>query len=281
MTTPDEKKTAVSSVLVAVVLVIIIVVGALSLILLQQMGNSTRTSSTSANSLTISQSTSSSLPIVQISSSSNSTFTSSVLSPSSSYSASGRILLSFAYPGTLVSSPDLSSMNYSVTLNALGNVPSNLSLSASGPSELVTSISPASVSFSSGAPAATLKISSPADAEPGTYQITIAAIGSGQIFSQNETVQVVKYLVVTIAATFVPQNLTVSDGSSVTWIRLNGVLSQYDNGAHDVDFSSGTSAVSPTLNQYDSWSYTFSHPGNYSYFCKYHPFMKGSIMVVL
>jgi plastocyanin len=66
----------------------------------------------------------------------------------------------------------------------------------------------------------------------------------------------------------------------VTWIRLNGNLSQYDNGDHDVDFSSGISTVSPTLAQFESWNYTFGLTGNYSYYCKYHPFMTGEIRVV-
>jgi plastocyanin len=80
--------------------------------------------------------------------------------------------------------------------------------------------------------------------------------------------------------TFVPQNLIVEQGDLVTWLRLNGVISQYDDGDHDLDFSSGMSLVSPTLSQYDSWSYDFSLLGNYNYYCKYHPFLAGEISAV-
>ena len=92
--------------------------------------------------------------------------------------------------------------------------------------------------------------------------------------------EVIKYLVVTIGTSFVPANLTVSAGANVTWVRLNGPLSQYDDGSHDIDFLSGSSVVSPTLAQYQSWSYTFPQAGEYNYFCKFHPFMKGEIVVV-
>ena len=109
----------------------------------------------------------------------------------------------------------------------------------------------------------------------------MVATGGGATYSQNESIQVLKYLVVTIGATFVPKNLTVTQGGTVTWLRLNGVISQYDNGDHNVVFSSsGLSAVSPTLDQYATWSYQFGAVGNYSYYCKYHPQMTGEISVV-
>lgn len=88
----------------------------------------------------------------------------------------------------------------------------------------------------------------------------------------------VKYLVVTVGATFVPGNLTIPAGSTVYWMRLNGVLSQYDNGDHNVVFKN-ISASSPTLTQYQSWSYVFNAAGNYPYYCAFHPFMTGEVVV--
>lgn len=193
----------------------------------------------------------------------------------------GRLVFSFAYPGTLVASPDLSSMNYSFAIVALGSVPSNLSLSASASDALSVSVFPKTVNMNgSEEPSVSLQIVASPITSPGDYQLAISASGGGQTYRENETVEILKYLIVTIGTTFVPQNLTVTTGSTVTWLRLNGALSQYDNGAHDVDFSSGTSAVSPTLLQYASWSYTFNETGTYNYYCKYHPFMTGEINVV-
>ena len=99
-------------------------------------------------------------------------------------------------------------------------------------------------------------------------------------YSVDVTVQVLKYLVVTIGTAFIPRNLTVVQGGSVTWLRLNGNLSQFDDGSHDVDFSSGVATVSPTLAQFQSWSYQFNETGNYSDYCRYHPFMTGKIDVI-
>ena len=156
-----------------------------------------------------------------------------------------------------------SSINYSVNLDALGNVPNNLTLSVSRTHGLTTQFSPDNVIMSETQPQSTLSISSSSNVAPGNYQLSLEATGGGSAFTQNETIQVVRYLVVTIAATFVPDNLTVIQGATVTWLRLNGAISQYDNGEHDVDFSSGVSIVSPTLDQYQSWAYTFTQPGNY------------------
>ena len=44
-------------------------------------------------------------------------------------------------------------------------------------------------------------------------------------------------------------------------------------------FSSGSTAHSADLAQYDSYSYTFTSAGAYAYFCAYHPGMKGTVTV--
>ena len=58
------------------------------------------------------------------------------------------------------------------------------------------------------------------------------------------------------------------------------MLSEHDNGAQDVVFStSDLSVVSPTLDQYQSWSYTFNQTGTFSYTFKLHPQKTGEITV--
>lgn len=68
---------------------------------------------------------------------------------------------------------------------------------------------------------------------------------------------------------FNPANTTVLAGSTVTWTNN-------DTSPHNV---LGGPLHSPTLSRGESWSYTFSAPGTYSYICSIHPEMRGSVIV--
>jgi plastocyanin len=73
---------------------------------------------------------------------------------------------------------------------------------------------------------------------------------------------------------FSPSTLTVHVGDKVTWTNM-------DDAPHTVTSSSGpTKLDSPTLNKGDTWSYTFTQAGDYSYYCAVHPNMKGAIKVL-
>jgi plastocyanin len=103
---------------------------------------------------------------------------------------------------------------------------------------------------------------------PGSYNLQATAVGGGGSFNLAFTIQVVQY-VVAIEPAFTPANLTVTQGSTVTWVRLNGVLGEHsDNGSQNVVFNSGV-AQSPQLAQYDSYSYTFTQTGNFPYHSTY------------
>ncbi|MFI1393375.1 plastocyanin/azurin family copper-binding protein [Streptomyces sp. NPDC020681] len=68
--------------------------------------------------------------------------------------------------------------------------------------------------------------------------------------------------------------LTVKVGQTVTWINK-------DSAPHTVTTTSGPAKFdSGTLQQGDSWSYTFTEAGTYEYYCAVHPDMKASITVV-
>ncbi|MFA6322218.1 MAG: cupredoxin family copper-binding protein [Candidatus Buchananbacteria bacterium] len=69
--------------------------------------------------------------------------------------------------------------------------------------------------------------------------------------------------------TFTPQTLTVKAGSTVKWINNDTV-------PHII---SGKNFKSETLNQGDSFSYTFTQAGDFSYLCGIHTYMKGKIIV--
>lgn len=71
--------------------------------------------------------------------------------------------------------------------------------------------------------------------------------------------------------TFSPQKLTVKAGTTVTW--TNG-----DDIPHTVTATAKQFRSKP-LDSEDKYSFTFSTPGSYAYFCSLHPQMTGTIVV--
>ncbi len=70
---------------------------------------------------------------------------------------------------------------------------------------------------------------------------------------------------------FQPATLTVKPGTKVTWINRDDV----PHTANDTDkrFKSGT------MDTDDKFSFTFTAPGTYNYFCALHPKMTGQVIV--
>ena len=71
--------------------------------------------------------------------------------------------------------------------------------------------------------------------------------------------------------TFSPDALTVPVGSTVTWINQDDI-------PHTVT-SVDKVFASPALDTGDRFSFKFTTPGTYSYFCSLHPKMVGKIIV--
>jgi plastocyanin len=71
--------------------------------------------------------------------------------------------------------------------------------------------------------------------------------------------------------TFNPQRLTVTAGSTVTWTNKDDI-------PHAIA-SSGALFGSKALDTDDDYSFTFTIPGTYQYFCSLHPHMTGTIVV--
>jgi len=70
---------------------------------------------------------------------------------------------------------------------------------------------------------------------------------------------------------FLPQRLAVKAGTTVTWINA-------DDSPHTV--ASNTKLFkSKALDTDDRFSFTFTTPGVYEYFCSVHPHMTGTIVV--
>jgi len=72
-------------------------------------------------------------------------------------------------------------------------------------------------------------------------------------------------------ATFGPATLTIHAGATVTCVN-------HDSDLHTVTSTQGLFA-SPGLDSGDNFSYRFTAPGTYAYFCALHPHMKGTIIV--
>ena len=70
---------------------------------------------------------------------------------------------------------------------------------------------------------------------------------------------------------FVPQRISVKAGTTVTWINE-------DDAPHTVA-SSNKLFKSNALDTGDKFSFTFTTPGTYAYFCSVHPHMTGTVVV--
>jgi plastocyanin len=72
--------------------------------------------------------------------------------------------------------------------------------------------------------------------------------------------------------TFGPKAITVTPGTTVTWINQDDI-------PHTVVASDGKSFRSKVLDTGDRFSFTFARPGSFGYFCSIHPHMTGTVLV--
>jgi plastocyanin len=72
--------------------------------------------------------------------------------------------------------------------------------------------------------------------------------------------------------TFGPQTLTVKAGTAVTWTNKDDI-------PHGIASANNGFVKSRALDTDDSYSFTFTTPGTYQYFCYIHPHMTGTIVV--
>ena len=72
--------------------------------------------------------------------------------------------------------------------------------------------------------------------------------------------------------TFNPQRLTVKAGATVTWTNKDDI-------PHAIASPNNAFSKSKALDTDNSYSFTFTAPGTYQYFCYLHPRMTGTIVV--
>ena len=71
--------------------------------------------------------------------------------------------------------------------------------------------------------------------------------------------------------TFAPQGMVIAPGDDVTW-------SNDDGAPHTITFKDG-SAGAKSLLPGETFRRAFAQPGSYDYFCSYHPYMTGHVIV--
>jgi len=174
---------------------------------------------------------------------------------------------SATYPSlTLTALPAAASGNETITLNA--TVPTGLSIQFLPNSVKLNTDSRASVG---------LVVNSSQSMTPGDYTVKVGLSYGGVSKFTSITARVVQYLIYETGNAFSPSALTVKQGSTVYWINLD--TPGADPEIHQVNFTSGASAVSADMMQFDTYHYTFTTPGTYAYLCKYHVGMRGTITV--
>lgn len=75
---------------------------------------------------------------------------------------------------------------------------------------------------------------------------------------------------------FSPATLEVPAGTTVTWLNHDAIVHSVTNGT---DGTAAGAFDSGLFDQGVSYSFTFTDPGNYPYFCMRHNFMHGTITV--
>lgn len=75
---------------------------------------------------------------------------------------------------------------------------------------------------------------------------------------------------------FTPGTLSVPAGTTVTWTNHDSIVHSVSQGTPDAP---GDLFDSGLFDQDRTFTYTFSDPGEYQYFCMRHNFMRGTISV--
>ena len=78
---------------------------------------------------------------------------------------------------------------------------------------------------------------------------------------------------------FVPETLTVSKGTTVSWTNGDSTLHTVTSGNPEAGNSSGTEFDSSYLAAGKTFQHQFNTAGTFDYYCTLHPYMKGKVVV--
>lgn len=105
------------------------------------------------------------------------------------------------------------------------------------------------------------------------YQNSVAGSSTPDVSNVATSSQAVLTANVTIKNfSFSPNTLRVQIGTKVTWVNN-------DSASHTVTSLTSAGLASGSLNQGESYSYTFSTKGTFKYKCNFHPSMLGTVVV--
>ena len=275
MSTNPRKRSGISNILIVVSLVVVVGLAGLSLYLGSSLaGGQGQARAPHPAAITASAAASEISPAA-------------VSSSSASSSSGGILAMSFTPEPPIIS--QFLSINYTLYFVALGLPTTSLNVTVTPPPGISMIIYQNTVVVPGVTPYVNLTVTMrpSADVATGLYPVTVAAAGVGRTYTQTLNVQVVKYLIVAYCGNWEPKptTYTIPVYSSVTWLRLNTgeragcIVDGVDIGLSDVVIPS-LNVTSPNLLQYHYFTYTFTKPGAYSFYCAFHPlFMKGVITV--
>lgn len=123
---------------------------------------------------------------------------------------------------------------------------------------------PARTAAPSATPVPTAALAPSPTAVPTAAPTAAAATIQDKIVEPSET----NYL----SWTYAPDTLTIHVGDHVVWTNTG-------QAAHTVTADGGT-FDSGSLNTGQTWTFVFSKAGTYAYHCTFHPWMKGTVIVV-
>ena len=77
-----------------------------------------------------------------------------------------------------------------------------------------------------------------------------------------------------------PNPIYIKAGDTVTWINVDVIAHTVTSGKDWNRLTSGKLFHSGSIISNTAYSHTFASPGVYDYICKFHPDMKGEVVVV-
>ncbi len=143
------------------------------------------------------------------------------------------------------------------------------------PDGLTITFSPDKISGSQRGTTAKIEVSD--KAKSGTYQILIGGKSGPVANTQRYVLEILDNLIV-IEGFKYPEKYTVKKGETVVWLNTDRG-DQYDPGAHTMTSDTGR-FDSALVYAGQTFSFTFTEPGTYKYYCRPHNYMTGSIEVL-
>jgi plastocyanin len=110
-----------------------------------------------------------------------------------------------------------------------------------------------------------------ADANTGIYANPQGAVKTAAPATQPTTKATASVTIENFA--FIPKELDITVGTTVTWQNVDDVPHTATSKGDVQVFDSGP------LDTDDKFSFTFTQPGTYAYYCKVHPHMTGVVIV--